>query len=94
VPRRYPPLTLAEVKAILTCWGFVAQSRKRGSHCQWERRESERVFAVTVDEGINEFDDFLIKTMIQQSGLTRDQFYSGCKSAAKKANLKPHRNAR
>ncbi|MBI3979292.1 MAG: hypothetical protein HY331_14005 [Chloroflexi bacterium] len=49
---------------------------------------------MTVDEAIDEFDDELIARMIQQSGLTRDQFYSGCKSAARKAGVKPLKHAR
>ncbi len=57
-----------------------------GSHAQYEREVSGRKYKVTVDEGEREFDDFLLRSMVHQSGLTRDQFYCGSKTAAKKIN--------
>jgi hypothetical protein len=48
-----------------------------------------RPFLVTVDVAKAPFDEDLIAKMIRQSGLTRDEFYRGCKSAARKVNLQP-----
>jgi hypothetical protein len=41
---------------------------------------------VTVDVGKREFDDFLIKSMIRQSGFDRNEFYAA-RATAKKAGL-------
>ena len=41
---------------------------------------------VSVDMGQKDFGDWLIQRMIEQSGLTRAQFYCATKSTAKKIN--------
>ena len=87
--RKYPPLTPAEVKAILTRWSFAEKNRE-GSHAQFERladhRDRQRR-VVTVDLAEREFDEFLIKSMIRQSGLTREEFYGATKKTAKRASV-------
>ena len=94
MPRKYPPLSLAELEVILTCWGFEKQKGHGTSHRRWNKVYRGRTFSVSVDEAIDEFDDYLIRMMIYQSGLKPDQFYAGSKSAARKANVTPLTHAR
>ena len=86
--RRFPPLTPDEVQAILRARGFQ-KKRQDGSHAQWERLADGKHprSIVTVDIGRPEFREDLIKSMIRQSNLTREEFYSSTKRTAKKANV-------
>jgi len=82
VPRKYPPLTPADVIAILKALGFQMVITK-GSHQKW-RRTTDREYNVTVDLHYPEYYDDLIKSMIAQSGVDREQFYGATKKTAKK----------
>lgn len=93
MPKKYPELTLSEVEAILECWQFE-KGRGAGSHRQWRKTHKGRKYIVTVDEGYGTFDEDIIASMIRQSGLTRDQFYAGSKSAARRAGVYPLKHAR
>jgi predicted RNA binding protein YcfA (HicA-like mRNA interferase family) len=83
--RKYPPLTPGEVIAIVQALGFVFD-RKCGSHAQYElsgtTERQRRV--VTVDTKVHNFDEYLIKSMIRQSGRTREEFYGATKATGKK----------
>jgi predicted RNA binding protein YcfA (HicA-like mRNA interferase family) len=57
-----------------------------GSHAQYESVRDGKSYKVTVKTNVDEFNDFLMKSMIRQSGLTREDFYSATKSTAKKIN--------
>ena len=81
MPSKYPSLTLTEVRSILICWEFVERRQRSGSsHVQWEKKHKGITFVVTLDDAISEFDDFLLKVTIEQSGLKRDQFDAGSRS--------------
>ena len=86
--RKYPPLTPSEVAGILDALGFKFK-RKTGSHAHYERvpcaRDSQRR-VVTVDEAERQFDDYLIKSMIRQSGESRKAFYCATPQTAKKVS--------
>jgi predicted RNA binding protein YcfA (HicA-like mRNA interferase family) len=86
--RRFPPLTPDEVEAILRARGFE-KKRQEGSYAQWERAADGRRLRsiVTVDVSRAECREDLMKSMIRQSNLTRDQFYSATKRTARKANV-------
>jgi predicted RNA binding protein YcfA (HicA-like mRNA interferase family) len=86
--RRFPPLTPDEVQAILRARGFE-KKRQDGSHAQWERLPDGRRTRsiVTVDVSRSEFCEDLMKSMIRQSNLTREEFYSATKRTARKANV-------
>jgi hypothetical protein len=43
---------------------------------------------VTVDTGVDEFDDTLLKSMIEQAGMTGDTFYGATKWTANKAQVR------
>jgi predicted RNA binding protein YcfA (HicA-like mRNA interferase family) len=86
--RKYPPLKPDEVVAILRALGFEFKC-KEGSHEQYERlpvRGHPRRIA-TVDAHYAEFDDDLMKSMIRQSGHTREEFYGATKRTARKAGV-------
>jgi predicted RNA binding protein YcfA (HicA-like mRNA interferase family) len=85
VPQKYPPLTPAEVIEILTAYDFRFKHQV-GSHAQYEAVRGGKSYKVTVKTNAAEFNDFLMKSMIRQSGLTREDFYSATKSSARKIN--------
>jgi len=74
--RSYPLLKPREVLAILRSLGFLFK-RQDGSHAQYERAadSTRRRSVVTVDMGIREFGERLIKSMIRQSNHTKEEFY-------------------
>jgi predicted RNA binding protein YcfA (HicA-like mRNA interferase family) len=86
--RKYPPLTLSEVIAILKGMGFT-KAREEGSHAHYEALASDPYprSIVTVDTGYREFDESRIKTMIRQSNRTREKFYGATKGTARKASV-------
>lgn len=87
MPKKYPPLSYQEVLAILKIRGFTFKDQE-GSHEQYEGVIKGKTRKVTVDRNDSPYDDFIIKSMLQQSGLTRDEFYTATKTTAKKINMK------
>ncbi|HEX9973999.1 MAG TPA: type II toxin-antitoxin system HicA family toxin [bacterium] len=81
--KKYPILKLKEVLAILSALGF-SEIRSEGSHHHYMAIINDQKRVVTVDHGKIEFDAFLIKSMIAQSGLSREEFYGATKGTAKK----------
>jgi len=83
--KKYPSLSPSEVISILKAKGFSFK-RQTGSHQHYECASGEggtrRV--VTVDISIDQFWEELMKSMIRQSGLSREQFYGATKKTAKK----------
>jgi len=75
---KLPLLKPREVEANLKLLGFV-HKRTDGSHATWERAagKGRRRAIVTVDLGKKQFDAFLMKMMIRQSLLSREEFCSG-----------------
>jgi predicted RNA binding protein YcfA (HicA-like mRNA interferase family) len=72
---RYHPLTCKDVKKILTYLGFVARPQKGTSHEQWVKEENGRLYKVTVDCPKAPFSQTLIKSMAEQAGLKKKDFY-------------------
>jgi predicted RNA binding protein YcfA (HicA-like mRNA interferase family) len=75
---KYPSLTPAEVEKILERAGFILK-RTSGSHHQWEGTIKGQRRLVTVDmlsRSSETFGKRLMKSMIWQSGMTKDEFYS------------------
>lgn len=87
MPRRYPPLSPQEVIRILLVRGFVFV-RTVGSHRRYQGHVRGQVRSVTVDMHYRQFDAKLLKRMIAQSGLTREEFYGSTKATAHKINLR------
>ncbi|MGH2574333.1 MAG: type II toxin-antitoxin system HicA family toxin [Ignavibacteria bacterium] len=70
---------------MLTANGFEYDNTV-GSHAQYIGIIKGQKRRVTVDMHIDDFDDNLIKSMISQSGLSREDFYCSTKTTAKKIN--------
>lgn len=85
MPRKYPPLTPKKVVAILQARGFD-YDHSRGSHEYYSSILKGKRRLVTVDKSYREFDIDRIKDMIDQSGMTREEFYGSTKRTAKKIN--------
>lgn len=83
MPKKYPPLTAAEVVSILGTLGFI-YSKSKGGHDFYTAAHSGRNWKVTVDPKASPFNDFLLKSMIKQAGVTREQFYLATQRTAKK----------
>lgn len=73
MPKAYPKLTCAEVKKILKNLGFEERAQK-GSHQHFVKDIEGRRYKVTVDCPKAPFSDFLIKSMIRQSGCPKEIF--------------------
>ena len=71
----YPPLTCKDVKRVLAYLGFVARPQKGTSHEQWVKVEGGKILKVTVDCPKAPFSQTLIKSMAEQAGKTKKDFY-------------------
>jgi predicted RNA binding protein YcfA (HicA-like mRNA interferase family) len=87
MPRRHPPLTPDEVIAILRSRGF-SLDRTAGSHAQYVGSVRGRFRRVTIDLHYREFDDQTMRRLMDQSGLTREEFYGSTKETARKIGLR------
>lgn len=74
--REYPPLICKDIKLILTYLNFTPRPRKNTSHEQWVKEENGRFYKVTVDCPKAPFSQILIKSMAEQAGKTRKDFYA------------------
>ena len=76
---KYPALNPVQVEAILKKAGFRFL-RPKGSHFQWEGFIKGKRRLVTVDhfggQRSEAFGRRLLESMINQSGLTKDEFYA------------------
>ena len=83
--RRYPPLSLSEVRSILEALRFTLK-RQDGSHQQYERAaQGQRVRAiVTLDVSVSSFGEFLLRSMIRQSTFSREEFYGATEKTKRK----------
>ena len=70
----YPPITCKELKAILAYMGFAFDTQK-GSHEQWVLIKDKRRYKVTVDCPKAPFSQTLIKSMAEQAGVKKKDFY-------------------
>jgi len=81
--RKYPPLKQSEMIAILVALGFKLDRHGKHPVYELESDSSGRRRVVPVDD-YPEFEETLIKSMIDQSGFSREQFYGATKKTAKK----------
>jgi predicted RNA binding protein YcfA (HicA-like mRNA interferase family) len=70
----YTPITCKELKAILAYMGFAFDTQK-GSHEQWVLIKDKRKYKVTVDCPKAPFSQTLIKSMAEQAGVKKKDFY-------------------
>lgn len=85
MPKQYPALTTKEIIQILEANGFILNNTV-GSHSQYIGIINGKHCRVTVDLHYSDYGIDLIKSMIWQSGLSRDEFYCSTKHTAKKIN--------
>jgi predicted RNA binding protein YcfA (HicA-like mRNA interferase family) len=71
---RYPPLTCAQVKAVLLYLGFVLHRQKSSSHEQWIKPGHPG--KVTVDCPKAPFSHDLIVYIAKQAGVSKKDFYT------------------
>jgi predicted RNA binding protein YcfA (HicA-like mRNA interferase family) len=83
--RRHPPLSPSEVIGILQALGFDLK-RQTGSHQHYEglAEDGETRKIVTVDTSVDEFWQDIVKSMIRQSGWSREKFYGATRKTGKK----------
>jgi predicted RNA binding protein YcfA (HicA-like mRNA interferase family) len=75
---KFFPLDRDQVESILLSCGFT-QVRQKGSHAQWEGRPKNKRCIVTVDHlksRKEKYGPLLLRKMIEQSGLSKKEFYS------------------
>ena len=72
----YPPLTCKDVKTILKNLGFEPSPQKGTSHEHWKLIKNGRLYKVTVDCPKQPFCGKLLSYMIQQSGVSKSDFYA------------------
>jgi predicted RNA binding protein YcfA (HicA-like mRNA interferase family) len=92
MPKKYPPLSASEVVSILKRLGFTYH-HSAGGHDFYKATHSGKPWVVTVDEKDSPFDDFLLKSMIHQSGYDRATFYAATKRTARKIGVEPAKGA-
>lgn len=82
--RKYPPLKNREVIGILTALGFTPV-RQESSHAQYERvADANHPRALVTVDNYPDFEERMIKSLISQSGFSREDFYGATKATAKK----------
>jgi len=77
-----PPLSYRDVVRILKNLGFTPARHASGSHETWKLYRTDRWYSVTVyfHGGQNfQFPPKTLKSMIEQSGFSPDEFYSARK---------------
>jgi predicted RNA binding protein YcfA (HicA-like mRNA interferase family) len=77
--KTYPVLKRREVLDILKALGFEEVCCE-GSHCKYQAMIGGIKRSVTVDRAINDFDDFLLRSMVRQAGVSRQEFYGATKA--------------
>ncbi len=83
MPKRWPPLELRELVAILNALGLT-HTTSRGGHDFYEGTYSRPPRKVTVDPKCAPFSVDLLKSMCAQAGCAREAFYGATKKTAKK----------
>lgn len=77
--KKYPPLDRDQVETILKNLNFQPKKRKGTGHVQWEGYTKGQRRVVTVDHLKSKKEKYghrLLGKMIQQSGLSKEVFYS------------------
>jgi predicted RNA binding protein YcfA (HicA-like mRNA interferase family) len=77
--KRYPPLDRDQVETVLKNLKFSLKRQKGTSHAQWEGYVKGKRRIVTVDHLKSKKEKYghrLFEKMIEQSGLTKEEFYS------------------
>lgn len=84
--RKYPPLTPREIEAILIARGFSLH-KMAGDHRFYIHNVKGKKKIAQIDMGNPLYEGNLIKSILKETGLSRDEFYRSTKSTAKKIGL-------
>ncbi len=84
--RKYPPLTPDEIISILTARGFVFHKSSGDRRYSYHTIKGKKTI-VQIDMGNPVYSDTWLKLLIDETGMTREQFYCSTKASAKKINL-------
>lgn len=88
MPRSLPPLTPDEVESILLSQGFFLD-RRRGSHHIYVGSWNGIKRSVPVDKGLPIYNDpKMIKYLLIESGMSREEFHGATAKTAKKIGLR------
>jgi predicted RNA binding protein YcfA (HicA-like mRNA interferase family) len=81
--RSYPPLTQSEMREILKALGFSLD--RSNKHPVWVRPADEKLIRRVVPlDDYSQFEQKLIKRIIQETGFSRVEFYCATEKTAKK----------
>lgn len=86
--KKYLPLTPDELMTVLKAFGF-SKKRTRGDHEQWEGWTNETRRVVTVQLIRGKYSITRMKTLIQNMGLSVNEFYGKDERIAKRYFGKP-----
>ena len=88
MPRGLPPLTPGEIVLILLARAFSFSRSTASSHDIYTGTWNHQKRIVVVDMGITIYNDAdMIKLVIRQSGMSREEFYGATPKTAKKIGL-------
>ena len=85
--RKYPPLTPLEIEDIILRRGFE-HYKNSGDHRFYVHEVKGKKHIVQIDMGNPLYEGHWLKLVIEESGMTREQFYCSTKSSARKLGLK------
>jgi predicted RNA binding protein YcfA (HicA-like mRNA interferase family) len=86
-PRKYPPLTPSEIISILLARGFTFH-HSSGDHNYYVHVVRGVKKIAQVDTGNPQYTNTWISLIMEQAGMTREEFYCSTKTTAKKINHK------
>lgn len=86
MPRKYPPLKPREIIRILKKRGLVLH-HKEGSHHYYEGYTKGKPRVVQVDKNFEDYSGYWLEVVIDQSGLSGEEFYASTRTTAKKINV-------
>lgn len=85
--RNFPPLTPSQIIQILLARGYFLD-HKKGDHRFFVKNDNGIKRTAQVDMGCPEYDKTLIPLLLNETGLSRVEFYASTKKTAKKINVK------
>ncbi len=85
--RKYPPLTPKQIENILLSRGYN-YFKSQGDHNFYICEVGGKKHVAQIDMRASEVQGHWLKLTIEQSGMTRKQFYCSTKQTAKKIGLK------
>lgn len=86
MPGKYPPLKCREIIHILKARDFVLDRKDKGHH-YYAGYTKGKPRVVQVDMKFEVYEGHWLTVVIDQSGLSREEFYASTRTTAKKINV-------